>query len=231
MRPSLLGHCLLDDATRRREEDPFTERIADVGVTRACVFRSRFEVDLNRVRDEAIYRTPDEAWGLSVWDSKLPEGELAASLAGYDGFYGDMERLLERTVVAHGGAVVFDVHSYNHRRGGPEAPPEDPHANPEVNLGTGTVRRDRWGGLASGVLASMNAAGIDARENVRFEGGYFSSWAHERFSGAVCVLALEFKKTFMDEWTGAVDEGSLERCRAALAACAPLAADCVTGRL
>jgi hypothetical protein len=69
----------------------------------------------------------------------------------------------------------------------------------------------------------MNEAGLDARENVRFQGGHLSAWAHERFSGAVCVLAIEFKKAFMDEWTEAVDEDSLERSRRALAECVPLA--------
>jgi N-formylglutamate amidohydrolase len=187
------------------------------------VYRSRFEVDLNRPRDKAVYRAPDEAWGLNVWDSELSDSEVATSLASYDAFYAGMERLLERTVATHGGAVVFDVHSYNHRRGGPDAPPDDPQASPEVNLGTGTVDLDRWGGLVSHMLASMNDAAFDARENVRFKGGHFSAWAHERFSGSVCVLAFEFKKVFMNEWTGEVDPDSLERSRRALAECVPLA--------
>jgi N-formylglutamate amidohydrolase len=231
MRPSLLPHCLLDDATRRREEDPYTDQIAEIGTGVVRVHRSRFEVDLNRPRDKAVYRTPDEAWGLSVWDGELPNDEVAASLVGYDTFYSRMELLLERTVAAHGAAVVFDVHSYNHRRGGPDAPPEAPDANPEVNLGTGTLRHDRWGDLVSHVLASMNAADIDARENVRFKGGHLSAWAHERFDGAVCVLSFEFKKVFMDEWTGVVDRASLERSRLALAECVSLAEAAAKGQL
>ncbi len=231
MRSSLLRHCLLDDATRLREEDPYTDRIAEIGVGFVRVNRSRFEVDLNRPRDQAVYRTPDECWGLSVWGGQLPDDEVAASLAHYDAFYSRMEHLLERTVAAHGTAVVLDVHSYNHRREGPDAPPDAPNANPEVNLGTGTLDHDRWGDLASRVLTSMNAAGFDARENIRFKGGHFSAWAHERFGGTVCVLAFEFKKTFMDEWTGAVDLAALERSRQALADCAPLAEAAVTGQL
>jgi N-formylglutamate amidohydrolase len=229
MRPSLSAHCLLDDATRRREEDPHTDQIADIGVGVVRVHRSRFEVDLNRPRDKAVYRTPAEAWGLDVWDGRLPDDEVAASLASYDAFYSDMEHLLERMVEAHGAAVVFDVHSYNHRRGGRDAPPDAPAANPEVNLGTGTLDRDRWGGLVSHVLATMNAADFDARMNVRFKGGHFSTWAHKRFGGSVGVLAFEFKKVFMDEWTGEVDLASLERLRRALAECAPLAEAIVKG--
>jgi N-formylglutamate amidohydrolase len=226
-----LPRGLLDGGTRRRQEDPYTDQIAEIGVSVARVHRSRFEVDLNRPRDRAVYRTPDEAWGLSIWDGQLPDGEVAASLASYDTFYSRMDDLLERTVAAHGGAVVFDVHSYNHRTGGPDAPPDAPEANPEVNVGTGTLNHDRWGDLVSHVLSSMNEADFDARENVRFKGGNFSAWAHERFGGAVCVLAVEFKKVFMDEWTGAVDRAALERSRRALAECLPLAEAAARGQL
>ena len=47
---------------------------------------------------------------------------------------------------------------------------------------------------------------LDVRENVRFRGGYFSRWVHEQYPGRGCALAIEFKKTFMDEWTGVVDD-------------------------
>ena len=40
------------------------------------------------------------------------------------------------------------------------------------------------------------------RENVKFQGRAVSWWVHERYPGVGCCLALEFKKTFMDEWTG-----------------------------
>ena len=40
--------------------------------------------------------------------------------------------------------VVFDLHTYNHRRNGPDGPPADPAGNPQVNIGTGTMNRDRW---------------------------------------------------------------------------------------
>jgi hypothetical protein len=36
--------------------------------------RSRFEVDLNRPRREAVYRIPEDAWGLDIWrDEVLPD--------------------------------------------------------------------------------------------------------------------------------------------------------------
>jgi N-formylglutamate deformylase len=222
VRPSIRANLALDESARLREEDPFTDRIADIGVKLVRVARTRFEVDLNRSRRRAVYRGPDDVWGLDVWRTELPPEEVAASLALHDHFYDRLEQLLGETVEAFGCAVVFDIHSYNHRRGGPDAPPAIPEANPEVNLGTGSLDRCRWGSLAGEVSRQLSSAGLEVRENVRFKGGHLAHWAHERFNGDVCVLALEFKKTFMDEWTGEVDNAHIERLRASLAACVPI---------
>lgn len=64
IRPEVSSLLTLDEAARLREEDPFTDRIAACADSRVLVFRSRFEVDLNRGRDDAVYRTPDDCWGL-----------------------------------------------------------------------------------------------------------------------------------------------------------------------
>ena len=221
MRPELLDACALTDADRLREEDPHTDVLAEIGITTVVAERSRFEVDLNRPRDAAVYRGPDDAWGLTVWREPLSATGIAQSLDIHDRFYEAMRALLGRTVERYGAAVVLDIHSYNHRRDGTGAPPDDPAANPEVNIGTGTLDRERWGALAERVAGSLRGSGLEVRENVRFRGGYFSAWAHETFAGDVAVLALEFKKVFMDEWSGEVDRDHLERTRDALVRCVP----------
>ena len=45
---------------------------------------------------------------------------------------------------------------------------------------------------------------LDVRENVRFFGGNFPRWVNGAFPGKGCALAIEFKKFFMDEWTGEI---------------------------
>lgn len=222
VRPSLVPYVGVSGPDRLREEDPYTDVIADVGTPLVRVTRSRFEVDLNRPRERAVYGGPDDAWGLAVWRSELPQAEIDRSLRIYDGFYEALERLLEEAVRAFGSAIVLDVHSYNHRRGGPDAPHDAVEDNPEVNLGTGSLDRTRWGRLADTVIVELANSGLDVRENVRFKGGHLARWAHERFAGNVCVLALEFKKTFMDEWTGQADHAHVERLRSALARCLPV---------
>ena len=45
----------LTDAERLREEDPFTAIWTEVAETRIIGLQSRFEVDLNRPREKAVY--------------------------------------------------------------------------------------------------------------------------------------------------------------------------------
>ncbi len=220
LRASLLERTALDDAGRLREEDPFTDRLARVGGLSVVVHRSRFEVDLNRPRGSAVYQAADEAWGVDPWRTPLPASEVALSLRTYDSFYAAMRRRLDE-MARNGPFVVLDLHSYNHRRGGPDSPPAPSAENPEVNVGTGSLDDARWGHVRDSFMTVLGSYPIsdhdlDVRENVRFRGGHFSRWINERYDGAGCALAIEFKKGFMDEWTGEVHLEQLAQLRRAL---------------
>lgn len=211
----------LDPATRLREEDPYTDHvIRDVG-TAVAVDRSRFEVDLNRDRDSAVYRRPEDAWGLDVWRVPLTDEATERSLAQHDAFYARLESMLDE--LAHNGPfLLLDVHSYNHRRGGPTAAPEPVADNPEVNVGTGSLEGGRWRDVVDCFLDELGRCEVrghplDVRENVRFRGGHLSRWVNRRYPQHGCALAIELKKTFMDEWTGAPDDEHLADLGDALA--------------
>jgi len=229
VRPDLLPHLALADDERLREEDPFTEHLATVAPTRIVGLRSRFEVDLDRPPERAVYRTPEEAWGLTVWKDGVPETVFEASREAYRAAYAEIEAVLAEKVARYGSVVVFDVHAYNHRREGPDGPFAQEEENPEVDVGTGSLDRARWGPLVDRFVRELRVAGeatalrfgLDVRENVRFRGGYFAEWAHARFADRACVLALAFKKTFMDEWTGGLYDEHLDALRAALALTVP----------
>ena len=226
VRNDVLERLALDDATRRREEDPFTGQLAQIAPTYLVAVRSRFEVDLNRPRDKAVYRNGDEVWGLDVWNEPCTPELIERSLAIYDTFYAMLDGVLRDRERRDGRFVVLDVHSYNHRRGGPHAPPADPADNPEINVGTGTVDLGRWGPLVDRFCADLSACEVrghrlDVRRNVRFMGGALCAWVHRTFPETGCALALEFKKTFMDEWSGSVDREHLAELGRALRATLP----------
>lgn len=211
----------LDDDERLREEDPFTDRWTRVAANRLIVQKSRFEVDLNRPRKKAVYISPEDAWGLQVWRFAPPQSLIGASLAIYDAFYKDLHRFLRGLVERHERVVVYDLHSYNHRRNGPDEEPADPELNPEINVGTSTMYRRRWVTVVDCFLKDLQSfhfqgRHLDVRENVKFFGGHFSEWIHEEFPGSVCVLSIEVKKMFMDEWTGQPDTESVEAVKQAI---------------
>lgn len=215
LRPSTARLMALDERTRRREEDPFTDRfLGEVGV-RITVHRSRFEVDLNRPRDGAVYVDPGDAWGLDVWTEPLPASEQEASRRLHDDFYRMLREHLDRQAAA-GPFLLLDVHSYNHRRDGPHAPAAPIVDNPEVNVGTGALDRRRWGPAIDCFVDTLGAQHVDdgetephdldVRENVKFRGGHLSRWVAAHYPSTGCVLAIEFKKVFMDEWSDCYDD-------------------------
>jgi N-formylglutamate deformylase len=66
---------------------------------------------------------------------------------------------------------------------------------------------------------------LDVRENVKFFGGQLARNVHEAFPYSVCVLAIEVKKFFMNEWTGELDSQSHQAVKDALAHAAVAVAD------
>jgi len=226
LRPEIAAKIALDGLTRRREEDPFTDRITAAGGLPVVVHRSRFEVDLNRPRHRCVYEEADAAWGLQVWREPLSEEQIERSRRLHDAFYEQLRGILD-DLARQGPFVVLDLHSYNHRRDGADRPPAPAIDNPEVNIGTGSMDRDRCGHLVDRFMGDLGEQVVDGHalqvaENVRFEGGYLCQWVHERYPDTGCALAVELKKVFMDEWTGQLDEQHLDELTAAFAASVPL---------
>jgi len=226
LREDVSEHIVIGEDERLREEDPFTGPWTSAASTRIVARFSRFQVDLNRPRVSAIYLTPNDAWGLDVWRGRPPADVIARSLQEYDAFYDEMRRLLSGIAERNGHFLVLDLHTYNHRREGPNGLPADPAANPEVNIGTGSMNTEKWRPLVRRFLDDLSSFDflsrrLDVRENVKFRGGQFSRWIHETFPDTGCALAIEFKKFFMDEWTGELDTSQHQAIQRALQTTVP----------
>lgn len=226
LRDELREIMALDEATRLREEDPFTDAWISISDNYILPERSRFEVDLNRARDEAVYLTPEDAWGLQLWKTPPTHEMVIRSLEEYDAFYVELRKLFDEMKVRHGRFVVFDLHAYNFRRSGPDAPPEDPELNPEINIGTGTMDRQYWAPVVDRFIHDLKnfdylGRHLDVRENVKFVGRQFPGWVHTHYPKVACVLAVEFKKFYMDEWKGMGDPVQIQAIRQAMASTLP----------
>ena len=204
---------------RLREEDPFTGRaIIDVP-NHVIVHRSRFEFDLNRGPDGAIYETPEQCWGLDVWHAPLSAEIVGRSLDIHGHYYRMLGLLLDDIAVDQPRLVLLDVHSYNHRRDGPDGDPIPQAKAPDINIGTFSMPREQWAFLVDPLMQAMrefdfNGRHLDVRENVAFQGkGEQTRFVHARYPGQGCAIAIEFKKFFMDEWTGEPDRRESEAMR------------------
>lgn len=220
VRPNLLAKLALAEGERLREEDPFTGySISDIP-NRLIAKRSRFEVDLNRAEEEAVYLGPDQAWGLDIWKTPLGDRDIENSRNLHRQFYGQVEHVLTQMTDQHKKIVMLDVHSYNHRRDGPDAVPTDPANAPDINIGTSSMPREQWAYIVDPLIEALgefdfNGRKLDVRENVAFQGkGELTRFTHKNFPGQCCAIAFEWKKFFMDEWSGIPDPEELDAMRA-----------------
>jgi len=216
----------LDDQVRLREEDPFTGQWTNITDNRIIVQTSRFEVDLNRVKHEAVYINPKDAWGLNLWKKKPDVEMINRSLAAHDDFYSILRDTLADIESHLKKFVIFDLHAYNYMRKGPDGQPADPQQNPEVNVGTRTMDRKKWGSIVNRFMSDLSGFNylgrrLDVRENVKFYGRQFAQWTHDSFTDSACVLSVDFKKFFMDEWTGRPDQKQMEAISEALKSTIP----------
>jgi hypothetical protein len=220
--PGAARHLIVEEQDRYREEDPLTDFCLGLGDTSIRVNRSRFEVDLNRPRQRAVATDPADTWGVRIWDGAPPAEVVEESLRLHRSFYETVGALLDESIARWGQVLVLDVHSYNHRRDGPGTE-ADPAGNPDIDLGVTTLDRERFGALLRRFTealgrCSVGGRALDVRENVKYDGGgHFPEWLHRRHPTTACVISLEYKKVFMDEWTGMADVAALNALRASLA--------------
>lgn len=210
IRPDLLPLMRIDEATRLREEDPYTDYWTLACHSQLLTRRSRFEIDLNRDPSAAICIQPEDCWNLDVWKEPVDETVIRQSLSEHAAFYRKLHSLLAELQKRYGKFVVCDFHSYNHLRDGPDGAPADPDTNPDVNIGTGSLDRSYWASLVNRFMDDLRGfdfpgGRLDVRENINFRGRYVAEYVHHYFPRTGCVLAIEVKKFFMNEWTGDVD--------------------------
>ncbi len=193
-RKELWDKCLRTAYERWYEEDPCTGQMVQ-SMPMVLIGRdSRFEYDLNRAPDDAIY---EDAWGKKLWKSSLSLDEKERSLTKHREFYYVVEALVAKMEEKFGAAIVFDMHSYNWKRWDRPVP--------VVNLGTVNIDGERFSAFAKAWRDSLssielpNDIAATAAINDTFQGnGYFLKFITAHFDHTL-VLATEFSKIYCDE--------------------------------
>ncbi|MFH6603948.1 N-formylglutamate amidohydrolase [Maribacter algicola] len=198
-RKSLWGNCTHTDYERWYEEDPCTKEMVRSHPIVIAGCDSRFEYDLNRPPETAIY---EDAWGKRLWKNPLSKNEMEQSLSKHANFYKIVHALLRKIEHKYGKALVFDMHSYNWKRW--------ERSVPVWNLGTANIDNGRFGELA--MAWSQKLGGMQLPNNIEstskindtFQGnGYFLKYITKNFANTL-VLATEISKVYCDELSGII---------------------------
>lgn len=198
-RKELWEDCLHTEYERWYEEDPCTKYVIQTHPIVIAGCDSRFEYDLNRDPDHAIY---EDAWGKKLWREPLASHKIETSLKKHTQFYQVVQALLSQLEKIHNKVVVYDMHSYNWKRWDREVP--------VINLGTANIDNSRFGDFAKSWCDTLQKIKLPhgikttAAINDTFKGnGYFLKYITNHFKNSL-VLATEFSKIYCDEYTGVI---------------------------
>ena len=194
-RKELWDSCIHTEYERWYEEDPCTKEMVKTHPIVIAGCDSRFEYDLNRPPEEAVFET---AWGKQLWKYPLPEDMKVRSLEKHNNFYKVVEALITKLEDKFGICVVYDMHSYNWRRWDREVP--------TWNLGTSNIDNDRFGDNIELWRQSLSEIkfpeAIESTSKINdtfFGNGYFLKFITKNFKNTL-VLATEIAKVYCHEY-------------------------------
>jgi N-formylglutamate amidohydrolase len=205
VRPGIQEVLAVTPGDRLREEDPHTEMFITAFPIQIIARDSRYEYDVNWEVEKAIYGADGKKWGFQVWKRELTASERRESLDKFHEIHALIEMVTEFILKQHQMSMIFDMHSFCYQREKRQNWFRDD--KPDINLGTQAVRRDQFSVLIDKLLEMLAATNINGHslrvaENEIFPGGYLSRKYSRMYPDRVLVLSLEYKKLFMDEWTG-----------------------------
>lgn len=196
IRTELLSKIALDEYERWYEEDPHTaDFIASMPIT-LVAHDSRYEYELNR--KHPVY---DEAWGKKVWKKPLSKKELRLSTQKHKNYYKVTHTLIEKLESDFGASLVYDVHSYNHKRWDRKVP--------VFNIGAEKLDTKKYAKYIENwksELEKIELKGVDVKAEINdvfFGRGYNLEYITKNFKNTL-VLATEISKIYCDEETGEI---------------------------
>ena len=195
-RRELWDKCMHSGYDRWYEEDPETKNMVISHPILIAGCDSRFEYDLNRPPEEAVFET---AWGKQLWREPLDDKEKNKSLEKHNDFYRVVQALISKVESKFGICIVYDMHSYNWKRWDREVP--------TWNLGTHNIDNDRFGEEVETWRKSLSEMTLPngikstaAVNNTFYGNGYFLKYITKNFKNTL-VLATEIAKVYCDEYT------------------------------
>jgi len=214
VRKEILEILAVSEEDRYREEDLYTDRFIANFPIRIHALDSRYEYELNRNPYRALYDFDKPQWGMKVWKREVTEDERALSVKKHREFHKLLEMVCQYLLTQRSHALLFDMHSYCYQREEKQTWQED--ERPEINIGTGAVNREIFEPAIACFKSNLRRTKIydsplRISENEIFFGGYLSRHLSRIYHEQLLVLAIEYKKIFMNEWTGELYQDVLDK--------------------
>lgn len=204
VREEIQAKMLIEESQRLVEEDVGVDLFLDSFPIQIIALDSRYEYDVNRPRERAVYLKPFQSWGKRVWQQPPTKEELAFSLEKYDEFHDVVEFVVSFMQKVFGSTLVFDLHSYNHQR-----PSSAGKSTPSFDLVL--LDEDRKAHQATIAFLKTQLQAIQTpeglatvQENAIFEKDGAVAERLRPFLPKVLTLPIEIKKFYVDERTGEV---------------------------
>ena len=211
LREDLVANCLLSEAERLQEEDPYTDQLIDSFPITLVALDSRYEYDLNRSPEHCIY---EQAWGHQVWRTPLTVSQRQQSQDKHDRYYRVLAAILQALERRFGGCLLMDIHSYNWQI-------RQHQQAPIFNLGTAQIDLRRSRKILSVLEQKLSEIDLPHLEtevgrDQAYQGrGYQARFTREVLANTL-TIPLEIKKIFMDEKNGELFPLVLEKLQEGL---------------
>ncbi len=196
---NLWDNILHTEYDRWYEEDPCTDQfISGLPIT-LVGHDSRFEYDLNRNTNDAIY---ESAWGKDLWKKPLTKAERNRAMEKHENFYKVVLTLVVKLEEMFGSVVFYDMHSYNYRRWDRKVP--------VFNIGTANVDSEKyltaieqWQEILNNMRLPIDRE-VTCQVNDVFQGnGFFLKYVTANSLNTL-VLATEVSKVYCNELDGRI---------------------------
>ena len=219
VREELQSKMAITEEERLYEEDAGVDQFISDFPIQMIGLDSRYEYDVNRKLDNAIYLKPFQCWGKRVWITPPTKEELNISQQKWEEFHEMLSFLVEEIHRSQGKTFVLDLHSYNYQRTNPTRKPID---FPDFNLAVSTQDHTKYRKALDALTNELKKLEITngtptVKENDVFKKDGAVATKLEALYPNCLITPVEVKKIYMNEKTGEMNPPMIETIRRKMA--------------
>jgi N-formylglutamate amidohydrolase len=215
VREELQSKMAITEEERLYEEDAGVDQFIQDFPIQMIGLDSRYEYDVNRNLDCAVYLKPFQCWGKRVWITPPTKEELQISHQKWEEFHEMLQFLVGEISNSHGKTFVLDMHSYNYQRPNPTRKPE---LFPDFNLAVSPQDHSKHRNALDALTQELKKIELQngtptVKENDIFKKDGAVATKLEELYPHCLITPVEIKKVYMNEKTGELNKNMINQLR------------------